>query len=132
MENNIDHDYTGTDDNKFKKNHPSIIMIKRKNNPCRSFSFFSVQHDDILKKTKNLGTAKTSQESDVLIKILKTNYEFFETRALRNNIDSNVSFEKYVNNICKKASQKLNPLARISSNDSKTKSNHETIYYFAV
>ena len=85
MENNIDHDYTGTDDNKFKKNHPSIIMIKRKNNPCRSFSF-SVQHDDILKKTKNLGTAKTSQESDVLIKILKTNYEFFETRALRNNI----------------------------------------------
>ena len=47
-------------------------------------------------------------------------------------IDSNDSFEKYVNNICKKASQKLNPLARISSNDSKTKSNHETIYYFAV
>ena len=86
MENNIDHDYTGTDDNKFKKNHPSIIMIKIKNNPCRIFSFFSVQHDYILKKTKNLGTAKTSQESDVLIKILKKNYEFFETRALRNNI----------------------------------------------
>ena len=92
MENNIDHDYTEADDivfnaiNKFKKNHPSIIMIKRKNNPCRSFSFFSVQHDDILKKTKSLGTAKTSRESDVLIKILKTNYEFFETRALRDNI----------------------------------------------
>ena len=47
VENNIDHDFTETDDlvlnaiNKFK-NHPSIIMIKRKNNPCGSFSFSSV------------------------------------------------------------------------------------------
>ena len=29
-------------------------------------------------------------------------------------IDSNLSFEKHINNLCKKASQKLNPLARIS------------------
>ena len=46
-ENNIDHDFTETDDlvlnaiNKFR-NHSSIIMIKRKNNPCGSFSFSSV------------------------------------------------------------------------------------------
>ena len=82
VENNIDHDFTETDDlvlnaiNKFK-NHPSIIMIKRKNNPCGSFSFSSVQYDDILKKTKNLDTAKASQESDIPAKILKTNCEFF-------------------------------------------------------
>ena len=81
MENNIDHDFTETDDlvlnaiNKFK-NHPSIIMIKRKNNPCGSFSFSSVQYDDILKKTKNLDTVKASQESDIPTKILKTNCEF--------------------------------------------------------
>ena len=30
-----------------------------------------------LKKTKNLDTAKASQESDILIKILMANYEFF-------------------------------------------------------
>ena len=30
-------------------------------------------------------------------------------------IDSNLSFEEHVNNICQKASQKLNALARISS-----------------
>ena len=30
-------------------------------------------------------------------------------------IDSNLSFEEHVNNICKKASQKLNALARNSS-----------------
>ena len=30
-------------------------------------------------------------------------------------IDSNLSFEEHVNNICKKASQKLNALTRISS-----------------
>ena len=53
VENNIDHDFTETDDlvlnaiNKFK-NHPSIIMIKRKNNPYGRFSFSSVQYDDIL------------------------------------------------------------------------------------
>ena len=82
MEKNIDHDFTETDDlglnaiNKFK-NHRTIIMIKRKNNPCGSFSFPSVQYDDILKKTKNLDTAKAPQESDIPTKILKANCEFF-------------------------------------------------------
>ena len=82
MENNIDHDYIETDDlvlnaiNKFK-NRSSIIMIKRKTNACRIFSFFSEQYDDILKKIKNVDTAKASQESDIPTKILKANYEFF-------------------------------------------------------
>ena len=57
--------------------HPTIIMIKRKNNPCGSFSFFSVQYNNTLKKTKNLDTAKPSQESDIPTKILKANCEFF-------------------------------------------------------
>ena len=62
--------------NKFK-NYPSIITIKRKNNPCGSFSFSSVQYDDILKKAKNLDTAKASQESDITTKIVKANCESF-------------------------------------------------------
>ena len=82
VENNIDHDFTETDDlmlnaiNRFK-NHSSIVMIKRKNSPCGSFSFSSVQCDDILKKVKNLDTAKASQESHIPTKILKANCEFF-------------------------------------------------------
>ena len=82
VENNIDHDSTETDDlvlsaiSRFK-NHQSIIMIKRKNSSCGSFSFSSVQYDDFLKKTKNVDTAKASQEPDVPTKILKANCEFF-------------------------------------------------------
>ena len=82
VENNLDHDYTETDDlvlNAIKKfkNYPSIIGIKGKNNPCRNISFSSVNYDDILKKTKNLDTAQASQESDILTNILKANYDFF-------------------------------------------------------
>ena len=44
-------------------------MIKRKSNPYRRFSFSSAQYGDILKKTKNLDTAKASQESDIPKKI---------------------------------------------------------------
>ena len=52
-------------------------MIKRKSNPYRRFSFSSAQYGDILKKTKNLDTAKASQESDIPKKNLRVNYEFF-------------------------------------------------------
>ena len=62
--------------NKFK-NHESTIMIKRKINPCGSHFFSSIQHDDILKKTKSLDTTKASQESDIPTKILKANCEIF-------------------------------------------------------
>ena len=72
VENNINHDYIEMDDlvlnaiNKFK-NDPSIILIKRKNNPCRSFSFYSVQYDDILEKTKNLDTAIKHHKNRILL-----------------------------------------------------------------
>ena len=70
VENNTDHDFTETDDlmlNAINKliNYQSTIMIKRKINPCGSFSFSSEQDDDILKKTKNIDTTNTSEESDI-------------------------------------------------------------------
>ena len=40
-------------------------------------SFGPVTYDDILKKTNNLNTAKTSQQSDIPTKILKQNSDFF-------------------------------------------------------
>ena len=82
MEQNINHDFTKTDDpvsnaiNKFKS-HPSSVMIKRKNNRSGKISFSSVNYDDILKKTKSLNTSKASQQTDIPTKILKENYEFF-------------------------------------------------------
>ena len=52
-----------------------MIKNKRKVNQC--FSFGSVTYDDILKKTNNLDTAKTSQQSDVPTMILKQNSDYF-------------------------------------------------------
>ena len=49
-------------------------------------------------------------------------------------IDSKLSFEEHVNNICKKASQKLNALARISSymDIQKQRASMKIIYYIAI
>ena len=62
--------------NKFK-NRPSIIMIKNKKKNDQSFSFGPVTFDDALKKVKALGTAKASQQSDIPIKVLKQNSDYF-------------------------------------------------------
>ena len=59
------------------RNHPSIIMIKKKRKADQCFSFSPVTYEDILKKTNNLGTAKASQQSDVPTKILKQNSDNF-------------------------------------------------------
>ena len=79
---NYDTDFLVTNDqvanalNKFR-NHPSIIMKKSKTKADQCFSFGPVTCDDILKKTNNLDTAKASQQSDVPIKILKQNPDYF-------------------------------------------------------
>ena len=43
------------------RNHLSVVIIKEKNNLSRKFSFSLVQYDDILKKVRNLDTAKASK-----------------------------------------------------------------------
>ena len=50
-------------------------MIKNKNKT--QFLFTVVEYDDILKKVKKLNTSKASQQSDIPIKILRENDEFF-------------------------------------------------------
>ena len=52
-------------------------MIKEKVKPSEKFSFSSVQYDDVVKKIRNLDTAKTSQETDIPTKILVNNAEYF-------------------------------------------------------
>ena len=75
-----DNDFIATNDqvtntvSKFR-NHPSIIMIKNKND--QTFSFGPVTYDGVLKKVKTLDTAKASQQSDIPTKILKQNSNYF-------------------------------------------------------
>ena len=45
------------------RNHPSVVIIKEKNNLSGKFSFSLVQYDDILKKIRNLDTAKASKKT---------------------------------------------------------------------
>ena len=59
------------------RNHPSVLIIKEKNNMSGKFSFSLVQYDDILKKVRNLDTAKASKQTDIPTKILKHNSEYF-------------------------------------------------------
>ena len=77
-----DTDFIVTNDQVIKalnnfKSYPSIVIIKSKIKIDQCFSFGPVTYDDILKKTNNLNTAKTSQQSDIPTKILKQNSDFF-------------------------------------------------------
>ena len=79
---NYDTDFLVTNDQVINalnkcRNHPSIVMIKNKRKIDQCFSFGPVTYDDILKKKKNLDTAKTSQQSDIPIKIVKQNSDYF-------------------------------------------------------
>ena len=82
MENNFDTEFVKTENsvliavNKYK-NHPSVIMIKEKIKPFEKLSFFPVQYDDVLRKIRNLDPSKSSQQTDIPIKILNYNYEYF-------------------------------------------------------
>ena len=82
MENNFDTEFVKTENpalnavNKYK-NHPSVIMIKKKIKSIEKFSFFPVQYDDVLRKIRNLDPSKSSQQTDIPIKILNYNSEYF-------------------------------------------------------
>ena len=85
IENDFDTSFIPTEDlvqNAISKyrNHPrnkSVVIIKEKNNLNGKFSFSLVQYDDILKKVRNLDTAKASKQTDIPTKILKRNSEYF-------------------------------------------------------
>ena len=66
-------------------------MIKNKRKADQCFSFVSVTYDDILKKTNNLDTAKTSQQSDVSTKILKQNSDYLAGYFCCGNINQCIS-----------------------------------------
>ena len=82
IENDFDTSFIPTEDlvqNAISKyrNHPSVVIIKEKNSFSGKFSFSLVQYDDILKKLRNLDTAKASKQTDIPTKILKHNSKYF-------------------------------------------------------
>ena len=91
IEDNFDTSFNSTEDpiqnaiNKYIK-HPSVLIIKEKNNLSEKFSFSQVLFDDILKKVRNLDSAKASKQTDIPTKILKQNSEYF-AKYFYNNIN---------------------------------------------
>ena len=82
IENYFDTSFIPTEDlvqNAISKyrNHPGVVIIKEKNNLSEKFSFSLVQYDDILKKVRNLDTAKASKQTDIPNKILKQSSQYF-------------------------------------------------------
>ena len=62
--------------NKFW-NHLSIVLIKSRKKTYQCFCFGLVTYGDISKTIKNLDTAKSFQQSDILSKILEPNSDYF-------------------------------------------------------
>ena len=59
------------------KNHPSIISIRRFRHELSNFNFSCINKNTVLKEIRGLSTTKASQDTDLRIKILKENAEYF-------------------------------------------------------
>ena len=59
------------------KNHPSMHVIKRFSQRSSSFYFSHVDKNTVLKDIKKLNLNKAVQDSDIPVKILKENADFF-------------------------------------------------------
>ena len=60
-----------------KKNHPSIISIKRFCHQVSNFNFYCIDKYTVLKEIRGLSTTKASQDTDLPVKILKENANYF-------------------------------------------------------
>ena len=59
------------------KDHPSIPVIERFSQRISSFYFSTVDKNTVLKEIKKLNSNKAVQDTDIPVKILKENAEFF-------------------------------------------------------
>ena len=59
------------------KNHPDMHVIKRFSQRFSSFYFAHVEKNTVLKEIKKVNLNKTVQDSDIPVKILKENANFF-------------------------------------------------------
>ena len=58
------------------KNHPSIKLIKAKNN-SQFFKFSQIDIEEVKKSFQSLDPKKTAQKDDIKTNILKKNIDFF-------------------------------------------------------
>ena len=59
------------------RNHPSILAITSEYKNRANFSFNFVSKEDVLTEIKMLDVSKAIQESDIPVKIIKANENFF-------------------------------------------------------
>ena len=59
------------------RNHPSILAIASEYKNRANFSFNFVSKEDVLTEIKMLDVSKAIQESDIPVKIIKANENFF-------------------------------------------------------
>ena len=59
------------------RNHPSINTIRRFSQGNRGFYFSRVDKNTVLKEIRKLGSKKAVQETDIPVKVLKENANFF-------------------------------------------------------
>ena len=61
---------------KYEK-HPTIISIRRFRHQVSNFNFSSIDKNIVLKEIRSLSTTKASQDTDIPVKILKENADYF-------------------------------------------------------
>ena len=59
------------------KNHLNVISIRRFRHQVSNFNFSCIDKNTVLKEIRGLSTTKASQDTDLPVKILKENAEFF-------------------------------------------------------
>ena len=59
------------------KNHPSIISIRCFRHQVSNFNFSCIDKNTVLKEIRSLSTPKASQDTDLPVKILKENADYF-------------------------------------------------------
>ena len=59
------------------RNHPSIKKIRNSSQRFSSFYFSQVDTDTVLKETRRLSAKKAVYDTDIPVKVLKENPEFF-------------------------------------------------------
>ena len=102
---------------KYKK-HSIIISIRRFRHQVSNFNFSCIDKNTVLKEIRCLGTTKASQDTDITVKILKENVDYFAEFIC-------IQFNDSVNSSKFPLSFKYANINRIFKNESRT---HKTNY----
>ena len=79
------------------KNHPSIKLIKAKNN-SQVFKFSQIDIEEVKKLFQSLDAKKAAQKDDIKTKLLKKNVDFF-AKYTRDDINDSIRSSKFPNEL---------------------------------